>query len=168
METNHKIWYYIINKLGRRGAVMIRMKYKGNLPESPYKSCNVISDMPPLVNTYDEVAINAERYIYDLHKDEYLVSVMSNVQHWYYVKIKEGYVFAPSKFIGYVNNTGELYSKYTGNGMDGRETEKVLKQWFKKVEEGSDLEENLMRSLKGFVDFYDKKLNKRACIHILK
>ena len=131
-------------------------------------SLNVNSYIPSLVSTYDEVLINANRYIDELQRDEYLVSLMSQVQHWYYIRVKDGYVFAPSKFIGYVNNTGELYSKYNGNGMDGRETEKVLKKWFKVVEKDTDLEEELMGNLQSFVDFYDKKLNKRACIHILK
>lgn len=145
----------------------MRMRYRGKLPMGPYQ--NISSNaMPLLVNAYEEVVASARRYILELSNDEYLIRVIPNVQHWYYIKIEDKYVFAPSKFIGYLNNTGQLYYEYTGNGMDGRETERVLRNWFKPVEQGSKLEEELMGKLEEFTRVYDKKVNKRAIIHVLK
>lgn len=121
---------------------------------------------PELVNDYQQVVKNAERYVLDLEKDERLVKKLSQVQHWYYIKSDIGYVFAPSKFIGYQNNNVDYYERFAKRGMTGSDTEKRLLKWFVVVEKNSKLEILLRDKLIKFVGFYDKKLHKNACIHI--
>ena len=126
------------------------------------------AEVPKLVDEYQQVVENANQYILDLETDERLVKKLSNVQHWYYITGNKGRIFAPSKFIGYQNNNVDYYEKYTVIAMTGVDTERVLKQWFKKVEKNSECENQLMNQLVEFLESYDKKPNKRACIHIQK
>ena len=46
------------------------------------------------------------------------------------------WLFAPSKFVGYSDNSAEAYFSEQ-NERDGRQTERVLQQWFHTVEPGT-------------------------------
>lgn len=144
------------------------VRYRGKLPISKYNDFYINNKMPNVVKELGEVLDNVQQYQKDLAIDSYLQKILSNVQHWYAIEVDGDYVFAPSKFIGYTNNNHTLYYYYTRQGMDGTETEKVLNTWFKKLEKDCDLDVVLRNKLIDFVDGYDKKLNKRACIHVLK
>ncbi len=60
-----------------------------------------------LVETYEDVVKNAKVFCDNVNDCEELRSKLSNFQHWYY--IEEIDKFAPSKFIGYQDNTVEDY-----------------------------------------------------------
>lgn len=138
------------------------MRYKGDLSKAVY-----IGTYNPafiLVNSYDDIVVNAKQYQNDLEKDDRLVKKLANVQHWYY--FDEEKIFAPSKFIGYKNNHVDLYEEYTSKGMSGTDTEPILKQWFIKLERESILEQELFKELECFLNQYDKRPNKRAWIHV--
>lgn len=112
-----------------------------------------------LVDSISEVKNNVKHFNEDLEINEELVSKLSSFRHWYY--IEELDLFGPSKFIGYKNNNWYEYSKGTNidNGyMDGRETQEVLKVFFKEVEGGKF--ESLYNKLKIFIQTYDKDPNK--------
>lgn len=123
--------------------------------------------VPQLVEEYQQVVRNANQYTIDLDKDERLIDKLSTVQHWYYIKGDKGYLFAPSKFIGYQNNHVDYYEKFAKRGMTGSETEPRLKRWFKVVEPETPLEYDLKKELIDFIESYGKKLRSNAKIHIL-
>ena len=116
------------------------------------------------VTDYVDVLKNAKQYQADIKNDERLIKKLSHVQHWYY--FEEGQFFASSKFIGYKDNHADLYEEYANKGMSGTETEPILKKWFIKLERESQLEEQLIKELESFLNQYDKKPNKRVCIHV--
>ena len=116
------------------------------------------------VTDYVDVLKNAKQYQADIKNDERLIKKLSHVQHWYY--FEEGQFFASSKFIGYKDNHADLYEEYANKGMSGTETEPILKKWFIKLEHESELEEQLLKELESFLNQYDKKPNKRVCIHV--
>ena len=116
------------------------------------------------VTDYVDVLKNAKQYQADIKNDERLIKKLSHVQHWYY--FEEGQFFASSKFIGYKDNHADLYEEYANKGMSGTETEPILKKWFIKLERESQLEEQLLKELEHFLNQYDKKPNKRVCIHV--
>ncbi len=112
-----------------------------------------------LVDSISEVKNNVKQFNEDLEINDALVFKLSSFRHWYY--IEELDLFGPSKFIGYKNNNSYEYSKGTNidNGyMDGRRTQKVLKVFFKEVED--EKFESLYNKLKIFIQTYGKDPNK--------
>ena len=118
--------------------------------------------MLELVSTYEDVVKNAKIFCEQLKDEEDLRRKLSFFRHWYY--FEEIDQFAPSKFIGYQNITVVEYN--LGNNLDGRETEKQLRKWFKKipVEEYEQYNEKL----EDYLFYFDKKPNKSICLHIKK
>ena len=119
-----------------------------------------------LVETYEDVVKNAKVFCDNVNDCEELRSKLSNFQHWYY--IEEIDKFAPSKFIGYQDNTVEDYIFGTSSQgyMDGRETEKQLNKWFKQTPE--EVKNYYYHKLLGDLSWNSKEPNKRACVHIKK
>ena len=107
-----------------------------------------------------ESALNFQKIERDRSSEVY--SKFTQFKHWYY--FKEHDIFAPSKFIGYKEMTIAKYKVYG----DGRETEEALKEWFEKLSEGSEEYRGLKRKLDNFATGLDKRIKKKACIHIEK
>ena len=83
----------------------------------------------PLVNSLEDVKNNMEKFELDLIHHEDLNKDLPRFQQWYYIHSDN--LIGPSKFIGYNNMNGILYSdKDAIVGTDGRDTEHCLKQWF--------------------------------------
>jgi uncharacterized protein (DUF433 family) len=102
-----------------------------------------------------------------------LLGVMSYVRDWYAVRVKAGgWLFAPSKFIGYQDMDHARYGldkrKVLRKRLDGRETEKSLAEWFVELSPSSGLAVTLLDELKRVLASHGKPLNARACIHVLK
>ena len=118
-----------------------------------------------LVDSYTGVVENAKEFHNNI--DEDLIRKLSLFRHWYY--IEEIDAFAPSKFIGYKDVTVVDYKIGTklGQGyMDGRDTVKQLKQWFKLVnDEEFDF---YCEKLEDFLFQYDKKPNKKLQLYYKK
>ena len=51
--------------------------------------------------------------------------------------------FAPSKFVGYKNNTKEIHEKLHNNGRDGRNTDSMMLQFYRMVDKDEDLNQLL-------------------------
>ena len=126
-----------------------------------------------LVNDLAQVIENIRRYQTELDKgsdsaDE-LIERMRSAPHWYAVKSDGRWLFAPSKFIGYVDDNAEDYIQNTGKGgsWSGIDTEKILKSWFDFAP--SDVEAKLLPDL---LEFHKKHghsfLHKKVKIHVLK
>lgn len=82
-----------------------------------------------LVDSLEDIKTNMEKFELDLTKQKELKKDLPRFQQWYY--IHEDDLIAPSKFIGYKNMDGILYTdKNAIAWTDGRETEHRLSQWF--------------------------------------
>jgi len=110
---------------------------------------------------------NAVRFQKYLQENETLQHKLSQYTHWYYFEQKN--IFAPSKFIGYKNNT---YNSETAHEGDGRETEKALAHFFRKVVKSKTQPDifinELYSKLGALLKQYDKKPKANAVIHIAK
>ena len=104
-------------------------------------------------NNFNELTATSDSYVY---------TVFNNFTHWYY--FQESDIFAPSKFIGYKNTTLENYRR--GEGRHGGETEKILKKWFKPLEQNSPLFKEISTKLDKYVRRLDRKVKKNFSIHI--
>lgn len=82
-----------------------------------------------LVNSIEEVKENMKKFELDLKIQTELTKDLPKFQQWYYIH-SDGLI-APSKFIGYKNMDGILYTDKTAIAWaDGRDTEHRLSQWF--------------------------------------
>ncbi len=92
-----------------------------------------------------QVALDDERCGAELR------DLMSRVHAWYAVRAEGGrWLFAPSKFVGYVDNTAvEYFSKRSAR--DGRKTETILPHWFHTVEPGTRQADTLGQALRDFL-----------------
>ena len=90
---------------------------------------------------------------------------MTNALVWYALR-QEGrrWLFAPSKFVGYPDNTAEASILEAGK-RDGRETEDNLQQLFQVVQPDTVLADELDQALKDFLQTHrHSRPNKRARI----
>jgi 5-methylcytosine-specific restriction protein A len=119
------------------------------------------------ITSFSEALDNAVHFQEYLKNNEALQHKLSQYTHWYYFEKKN--IFAPSKFIGYKNNTYNSESHHEG---DGRETEKALAPFFKKLRPPADQQDYFINQfydkLKAMLAKYNKKLKSNAVIHILK
>jgi uncharacterized protein (DUF433 family) len=120
-----------------------------------------------IVTDVEQVKENIERYQADLRYPG-LVARMSRHPVWYAVRDDDGHWrFAPSKFIGYADISGKEYlSSY--DRKDGRETERVLSEWFEPVPLDSALGRQLEAELRRFFAKHRKMPNKLRRINVLK
>lgn len=120
--------------------------------------------MEPLVICADEVFENIIQFNKDLEQETEIISQLSQFIHWYYVPDLD--LFAPSKYIGYSNMNTKKYNR--GFNKTGVDTEKVLKQWFIKLNNSSERSLMLMSKLADILELYNKKTRSNAVIHVLK
>ncbi len=121
-----------------------------------------------LVTNFDEVAENIRRYQHELPANTALVSRMSRHPVWYAVRGRgRRWLFGPSKFVGYAGISAKSYlASY--NRKDGRETERVLAEWFETVPLESVLGRQLESGLRLFFADYRKVPNKLRRINVPK
>ena len=107
-----------------------------------------------LVASPEQVIENILRYQVALDDEERgakLRDLMSHVHAWYAVRPDgEEWLFAPSKFVGYVDNTAAAYFLERGS-RDGRKTETILQQWFHPIEPGTRQADTLGQALRDFL-----------------
>lgn len=133
------------------------------------------SNMPdgPTGNTLDKLidnpvqAIeNIRRYQTELDGSSALVERMRRARHWYAVKSDGRWLFAPSKFVGYAENTARVYLE-RAKPRNGLYTEKRLKRWFENAppDVGAELSEALLMFLK---EHGHSGLGKKTSVNVLK
>lgn len=120
--------------------------------------------MEPLVISVDEVFENIIQFNKDIEQETEIISQLSQFIHWYYVPELD--LFAPSKYIGYSYMNTKKYNR--GFNKTGVDTEKVLKQWFIKLDNSSEKSLMLMNKLSDLLELYNKKTRSNAVIHVLK
>ena len=93
---------------------------------------------------------------------------MAYSRAWYALRSKEGWVLAPSKFIGYEGMDAETYRRERGTELDGRATEKVLDRWCDLVEQGHPQYGELHAALAALFAQHGKTPNTLARISIVR
>lgn len=124
-----------------------------------------------IVSSPEEVFTNIKRYQQELPRSDGLRKRVSMHRGWYAFKDESGrWLFAPSKFVGYADNTAKRYldSYDSADGMDGRETEPALKQWFEVVEKSHPLFARLHGEFSKFASGLDKSPSRIWRVSILR
>ena len=124
-------------------------------------SIDVVADL-------QQVAENIRRYQDDLAANADLVARMSRHPAWYALRRNNGrWLFGPSKFIGYAGITAQRYlGPYERS--EGRETERVLNEWFRPVDPDSVLGRELDTQFREFFSRYGKIPHKLRRISVAK
>src|SRR5260221_3679882 len=126
--------------------------------------------MMPLITSRTELVQNIRKFS-DRAQD--FADLMPYYRSWYAVRNESGYLFGPSKFIGYQDLSPEEYlaSAYSSEAhgriqgqdvLDGRVTEVVLKRWSDLVELGHPEHQVLHSALNELCARYGKRPNALA------
>jgi len=126
-----------------------------------------------LVHSVDDAKANIaafNRIIAGAPGKERLVRLLSHVQAWYVIEKDGGFLFGPSKFIGYKGMTADAYADETGASgrLDGRVTEKKLSAWATPITEDDPQHQVVHQALSQFCAKYGAYPNARARISIFK
>lgn len=118
-----------------------------------------------LVTDPSQVMINIETFS-DETSNPALRDMLAYVRHWYAVESPgKGWLFAPSKFIGYVDMSAKKYVKEFDH-LDGRVTEKILDQWFIELDRNDELTHKIELKIRAFLARHGKSVNALARIHV--
>jgi hypothetical protein len=101
-------------------------------------------------------------------KSQELQDRLSQARSWYAVKNASGqWAFAPSKWAGYQKMTPSYYLD-PHDGIDGRQTEKRLGEWFAFLELDSAPHVDLLRHLSIFLGKYGKQPSSACRIALIR
>lgn len=122
------------------------------------------------IRSFDEARDNIRRYQIAMAENDSLRSRAGYVRAWYAEKTEDGWRFAPSKFVGYRRASADDYLAESGNRAqrDGRETERILAEWYELVDPQSRLGRELEKALSAFLAGYGQRPNKLARINLPK
>ena len=134
--------------------------------------------MVRLISSADQLADNVRRYNTSAAK---FAELMPYNRAWYALRTKDGWLFGPSKFVGYdispeeylgsapsTEKHGRMLRDKEAPPLDGRVTEGVLKRWSELVEQGHPDYDALHTALNEFCGRYGKKPNTLARISIIR
>lgn len=125
------------------------------------KSDKNIEEDLEFVDSISEIQENITNFNDCIKGSEYskdFQSLLAFFRRWYYSKSLQQ--FGPSKFIGYKNMDCSTYLEYNNTNMDGRETERVLREKF----DFSESVEGPNSKLENFLNKYDKEPSKKTTI----
>lgn len=124
------------------------------------------------VDAYEQVLANIKQFNRELdeHNDD-IVSKLSQFRQWYFIPQLD--MFGPSKYIGYKEMNAAFYNqgrKLAGQTVskDGRKTERILQQWFIKLDESSELESQVRAKLEKRLYPFGKTPNQKSQVHVPK
>ena len=123
-----------------------------------------------LVGSPEQAAENIARYQTEIEDAGFGMELkrrMKRVNAWYAIRSDLGsWLFAPSKYVGYSQNTAAAYLSESGE-RDGRKTERVLSDWFHVVSADSRQGSELTAALQRFMEAHGHsgpKRNARICV----
>ena len=122
------------------------------------------------VNSLEEIKDNFVRYGLALRENLHIRAKAGQARAWYVIEAEDGtYRLAPSKFIGYAGMTGETYAELynVDDGLDGRETEKILIQLSREVPPRSPQEQRLLNALRALLGTFGKTPSKLARFRVM-
>lgn len=119
-----------------------------------------------VVTSFDEATNNIHTYMESVSQHPELAARIKQHPAWYGIRDQSGgWLFGPSKFIGYREAGAENYlSNY--ERKDGKETEPVLSAWFEQVDAGTALGRELRDAFIRFADAFGKSPNARWRISV--
>jgi hypothetical protein len=117
-----------------------------------------------LITSLQQLIENIRRYATGA---EELSELMAYSRAWYALRSKDGWLLAPSKFIGYEGMDAKTYRRERSSQLDGRATEKVLEQWSSLIEEGHPQYDELHAALAALFAHHGKTPNTLARISIV-
>ena len=120
-----------------------------------------------VVTDKEHACANIRRFEKELGREKNLADIMSYGRAWYACKAANGWLMAPSKFVGYADNDAQTYLA-THRERDGRITERVLSQWFEEVAPGTTIYEEMHIILRQLFARFGKTPNKSLRINVLK
>jgi uncharacterized protein (DUF433 family) len=124
--------------------------------------------MRQTVSRREQVAPNIRKFVRELRKNPDLQARLGHVHAWYALRDpKEGWVFAPSKFVGYPDNTAKKYLATFLKIPDGGRPERALGRWFSPVKTGTALERELAKALEDFLADWGRSPRRRARISVV-
>lgn len=124
--------------------------------------------MRKLVSTIDQVISNIRRFADEIAGSVEMQSRLSQVHHWYASRTTDGsWVFGPSKFVGYRDNTVREYLKNYRTNANGGETERALDSLSIEVDPRSRLERELRSGLEELLDRFDRKPRRGSQIRLV-
>ncbi len=115
----------------------------------------------------DDVAESVRSFPAALRGSAELQDRLPNARAWYALQDNGRWVFAPSKWAGYKGMTAEWYLNASRDMLDGRKTEKRLRQWFTPVAARSPQHAELQNALAAFLGEYGKEPNGVARISVI-
>jgi len=104
-----------------------------------------------LVASLGAAVENISRYQVDVREEQALAKEMRRVRVWYGIRSEAGaWLFAPSKFVGYADNSGRAHVSERSH-RDGGRTEDALRRWFEMVPRDTPLGAELGAALHRFL-----------------
>lgn len=124
---------------------------------------------PELVAGPADVDANIRTYQTEVHKKSELARRAGQAKEWFALFDEDrGWIFGPSKFVGYARNTAERYLDSAKAFASGGETQKHLGKWYGIVDSTSQLGQELHAALATFLATLDKRPSKGARICLEK
>ncbi|PYF06732.1 hypothetical protein C8J30_12414 [Rhodobacter viridis] len=128
------------------------------------KGIVVTAANPILINDAHTAVKNIENFQDEAQK---LLHRLSQFRAWYAIKRPDGeWIFAPSKFIGYVDLAANTYSQFEAQ-MNGRDTEALLQNWFEEEPDNTPTGRELHAKLAQFLGKFGKKKNSKTRISLI-
>jgi len=121
-----------------------------------------------LVATSDEARANIDRYEAELSKSPDLQAIMSYVRAWHGYQAADGsWRVAPSKYVGYAENSADAYLRSHGQ-RDGRRTERALSTWSYAAGPGTAAFEDIKAAVLRLFAKHGRTPNKLFRVSVLK
>lgn len=121
-----------------------------------------------LVSSLEEVKANIDRYERELEKSKELQAIMSYARSWHGYPAPDGsWRVAPSKFVGYANNSAAAYLR-SQRDRDGRRTERALSAWSDTIEPGTATYEDIAEAVLRLFAKYGRTPNRRLRVSALR
>ena len=116
------------------------------------------TEKPEPVETMDQISANIGEFNRSLYEQPKIQNRLSMFRSWFYCPIQDA--VAPSKFIGYMDMTGENYAGR--DDLDGKETEPVLMKFFTELTPGTADHEYVLEKARRLTAGFGKSVNSKA------
>ena len=124
--------------------------------------------MRQLVSRPSEVVKNIHRFAGELAGSPGLQATLSYIHAWYALELDDGrWIFAPSKFVAYRNNTAKLYLGTFRKLPDGGRPEAMLRSMFQETNLESGQGRMLMDALIEYLGEYSRAPRRRVRISVV-
>ena len=104
-----------------------------------------------IVKYNEELKINSE-----------LRKLLSSVRVFCIFKTQNKIIFGSSKFVGYKNLDARTYLKYNRICLDGRKTEKILKRWYRRINEEDQKYDKLYAKLEEWISEFKRPIKNKT------